>query len=131
MSKRITQENKMNILAEAFLMSPSIAEICKKTGICRSTVYEMMEKPEFQEKLDDLRKRSIGGAISYLQHSFGNCAKILVEIAEDETVAPQTRANAATAVMNQCSTWTKLFDFEQRLASLERSINDFSVKEAG
>ncbi len=129
MARKIVDENKVDILVNAFLVNPSIKDISKQTGMSESTIYRLSETDDFKTKLRDARKRSLESAITYLQESVLGCSKVLVEIANNKKVAVGCRVNAAQAVIAQAGRWKKLYDDSERISDLEALVDKLLTEE--
>lgn len=114
------RENKEAIIINAMLSQPSVSKVAKATGICESTIYNMLKEETFQEKLEEARARATEGAIAYLQGNLNTCAEALIEIIKDkENNSAQVRINAINSVFNNL----KMLNIDN-----ERSIQGMAVK---
>ncbi len=100
--ERITTENRMDMVVQAFLDHTSVNDVSKATGVSRSSIYYMMRKPEFHSKLSDARKRAMERAISFMQANLNECAEILMKIIKDENTPAQTRIYAINTLLQSC-----------------------------
>lgn len=122
------KENKEDILARAFLLCPSIAEVSRQTGISRAAIYKAMEKDSFKEKLMKAKQEALQNAVSYLQGSLSECADTLMQIIKSKGTSPQTKVNACQVIMNQCKCWTDEIDVINRIAALEEAMEKEKVR---
>lgn len=98
MSRKTTQENREDILVQAFLTCPGITAVSEKTGIPRSTVYKVVNTDRFQEKFAEAKQKAVDSAVSFLQGNLTECSKVLMEIVRDKNASPQVRVNAINSV---------------------------------
>lgn len=118
------REDKEDLVVRTFLMCPNIAEVARKTNISRATVYKIMEKDSFKEKLKRAKDEALQNAVSFLQGNLSECVHTLMQVVRDEDASPQTRVNACQVVMSQCKTWTDEIDVIGRLAALEKTMSE-------
>lgn len=114
------KENREAIVIKAMLIQPSVPKVATATGISETTIYEMLKREDFQEKLADARKRATEEAVTYLQGNLNTCAEALIEIIKDkENNSAQVRINAINSVFSNL----KMLNTES-----ERSIQGMAVK---
>ena len=90
---------------------------------CRLSVrqlYERRQRPEFIQQLKAAQSNALSSAARYLQHSTGNAAAVLLEIAENQNENAQVRVTAARAILEQVARFTEVLDFAERLEALEQ-----------
>lgn len=120
--QKVAKESREDILVKSFLVCPNISEISRQTGMSRSVIYSIMEKPTFKEKLLKAKQDALQNTVSFLQGSLAECANTLMQIIRDSETSAQTKVNAAQVVMSQTKTWTEAVDVLDRITKLEATI---------
>ena len=116
------RENREDVLVQAFLVCPSIAEVSRRTGVSRAAIYKAMESDSFKAKMTEAKQEALQNAVSFLQGSLAECAETLMKIIKDGGTSPQTKVNACQIVMGQCKSWTDEIDVINRIAVLEEAM---------
>lgn len=122
MSKKVSDENREDILVRALLTCPNLSEVAKKTRIGRSTIYEIMKKDSFQEKLEDARHKAVEETVAYMQGNLSECAQVLMSIVRDEGVSPQVRVNAINAMFMNIRGLSSEIGFSGMVVKINDSI---------
>ena len=122
MAKRTAYRNREETLLQALLTCPNVTQISEKTGIPRTTIYSIMKRDDFRERLAEARQEAVSDAVGYLQGNLMECSEVLMEIVRDKGVPPQVRINAANSVFQNARGLTK--DNGAVMAGLEVKIVD-------
>lgn len=107
MAKRTASKNREEILLQALLTCPNVTQVSEKTGIARTTIYDIMKRDGFRERLAEARQEAVSDAVGYLQGSLMECSEVLMAIVRDKEAPPQVRINAANSVFQNAKGLTK------------------------
>ena len=107
MAKRTAYRNREETLLQALLTCPTVTQIPEKTGIPRTTIYSIMKRDDFRERLAEARQEAVSDAVGYLQGNLMECSEVLMAIVRDKGVPPQVRINAANSVFQNARGLTK------------------------
>ena len=107
MAKRTSYKNREEALLQALLTCPNVTQVSEKTGIPRTTIYSIMKRDSFRERLVEARQEAVSDAIGYLQGNLMECSEVLMEIVRDKGVPPQVRINAANSIFQNAKGLTK------------------------
>ncbi len=107
MAKRTAYRNREETLLQALLTCPNVTQVSEKTGIPRTTIYSIMKRDDFRERLAEARQEAVSDAVGYLQGSLMECSEVLMAIVRDEGAPPQVRINAANSVFQNARGLTK------------------------
>lgn len=95
--------------------------IGKDLSISRKTVSSIVNEPEFQEELKTRRNEIIEQTVRYLQKKSTQAARVIVEVMNDPLTQPQTRLNAANAILSNSIIIT---DMQKEFESLQVTVEE-------
>lgn len=104
----------------AMLTSPTLTTAAEQCGLSVRQIHTRRQHPEFIQQLKAAQSDALNSAARYLQHSTGNAAAVLLEIAENQNENAQVRVTAARAILEQAARFTEILDFSERLEALEQ-----------
>lgn len=110
----------------AMLTCPTLAAAAEQCGLSVRQMHTRRQRPEFIRQLKAAQSEALSGAARYLQHSTGNAAAVLLEIAENQNENAQVRVTAARAILEQAARFTEVLDFAERLEALEQVTRSHS-----
>ncbi len=115
----IKQTKDEKILA-ALISSPTIRAASEVCGVSETQIYARLRNPEFKERYRDARKELLEGATRALQCRLSDAVAVMDEICRNEKIAPQTRLNAADAIIRNSLRLTEQEDILEKLRELEQ-----------
>ena len=108
------------IILAALLSTPTTRAAAAACGVSESVIYSRLKNPEFKEKYDRERREMLIRSAAALQNHLGAAIEAMGEIVNDKETNPQTRLNAAEAVIRNALKLTERTDVLDRLDALER-----------
>lgn len=93
-------EGKWQLALAALLVSPSVAEASRRSGIARRTLERWLANPKFQERLAAAYRTVVASAVRQLQQNMGRAADALVKVLDDPTATAADRIRAAKAILD-------------------------------
>ena len=107
MGTRTSYKNREETLLQALLPCPNVSQVSEKTGIPRATIYSIMKRDNFRERLAEARQEAVADAVGYLQGNLMECSEVLMEIVRNKEAPAQVRINAANSVFQNARGLTK------------------------
>lgn len=114
-------ERKDERVIAALLTSPTVKAASEQCGVSERQIYARLNKPAFHERYDKARHDLLDHATAQLQGRTGEAVETMAEVMNDPKNPPQTRLNAADAIIRNGLKLTEQADILQRLDALERA----------
>ena len=111
-------------LVTAIMTHISNRKAAAALGISERQFYNRTSSPAFKEKLTRARGRVMDNAVALLTGRMNEAIGTMVIIMRDEEAPPQTRLNAASAIMGNVLRLTERCDILERLDELEVRLED-------
>lgn len=105
----------------ALLASPTVKAAAEACGVSERRIYARLQKPEFRERYDKARHDLLDHATARLQGRTGEAVETMADVMNDPKNPPQTRLNAAEAIVRNTLKLTEQGDILARLDALERA----------
>lgn len=90
------------------------------SGISESTLWRYLKEPEFCTILDQRRAETMQRAAAALNEQLESAAQTIQAIMQDNTAPPQTRVNAARAVLEYAAKYDEQANLLRRVERLEQ-----------
>lgn len=122
MKRGDTIKAKDEKIIAALIANPTIraAAAC---AISETQIYARLRIPEFKLRYDEARRELLERNTAALQARLGAAIETMGEICTDAETAPQTRLNAADAIIRNSLKLTEQFDILRRLDELEKTLS--------
>lgn len=108
------------LIISALISTSTTRAAAAACGVSESVIYSRLKNPEFREKYDRARREVLIQSASALQGHLTAAIEAMGEIVNDRDTNPQTRLNAAEAVLRNTLKLTERVDVLDRLEALER-----------
>ena len=108
------------IILAALLSTPTVRAAAEACGVSESVIYSRLKEPDFKDRYDKERREMLTQSAAALQTHLGAAIEAMGEIVNDKETNPQTRLNAAEAVIRNTLKLTERTDVLDRLDALER-----------
>lgn len=118
---------KQSQLIAALLMSPTITEAAKLTGIGEVTVWRWLQNTEFQAQYQKAKRQAVAQAVARLQQASGEAVEALRSIMNDVEAPASARVSAAKSVLEMAVKGVEIEDIAARVEHLERLIEQKGV----
>ncbi|MFL6212042.1 MAG: transposase family protein [Pyrinomonadaceae bacterium] len=106
----------------ALLVNPKIADAAKFAGVNESTVWRLMQRPDFQQRFRAAQEQALNGALGTLQ---GAATEAIATLQRNMSCGIPTAENqAAMAILNAALKARERFDFDARLKEIEARLQD-------
>lgn len=115
------KQTKDELIITALVSNPTIKTAALACGVSESLIYRKLRDPPFREKYDKARLEMLERNTAALQGHLGTAIQAMADIVEDEKTAPQTKLNAADAIIRNSLKLTEQTDILRRLDALERA----------
>lgn len=107
----------------ALLSSSTNKDAADKVGISVAHLQRRIAKPEFQKMLSAALSARVESAVNLFQRGMEDAARCLLEVINDPNTSPQTRVNAADAIIRNGMRLTEQLEIKKRLDALEDAYN--------
>lgn len=118
------KKTKDEIILSALLANPTVRAASAACGISETQIYVRLRNPDFKAKYDTARRELLERNTAALQSHLAEAIEVMGEICRDTDAAPQTRLNAADAIIRNSLKLTEQTDILTRLEVLEKSLNE-------
>ena len=99
------------------LSCTTIREAAENAKIGQTKIFAWLKDPVFKKELERQRSLIIEMAVNKLKYSMTEAAVTLTELLHSDN--DNVRRAASNDILNHVTKFTELFDFEQRLKTLE------------
>lgn len=106
----------------ALLTESSISRAANKLRIDESTIFRLMQNPDFMSAYNDAKRRMLDNTLNAIQSASGEALETLRTIMSDQTVQPGTRVSAAKTILELSLRAFESQQMDQRISDIERSI---------
>lgn len=103
----------------ALLGNPSVREAAEAAKTSEATLWRYLRDPAFSERYKAARRDVTDHLIMRLQSDSTKAAKVLIEIAEDDTAPASARVSAARTIIEGAIKGAELRDLAERIDALE------------
>ena len=110
------------IILASLLSTPTIRAAAAACDVSESVIYSRLKDPEFKERYDGARREMLIQSAAALQSHLNAAIEALGEIVNDKDVNPQTRLNAAEAIIRNTLKLTERTDVLNRLDELAITV---------
>ncbi len=104
----------------ALLACSSVRAASEYSSISESTLWRYLKEPEFCTILDQRRAETMQRAAAALNEQLESAAQTIQAIMQDNTAPPQTRVNAARAVLEYAAKYDEQANLRRRVERLEQ-----------
>lgn len=108
----------------ALIANPTIRAASSACGISETQIYARLRNPEFRSRYDGARRELLERNTAALQGHLAGAIETMGQICSDAKVNPQTRLNAADAIIKNSLKLTEQTDILCRLSELERQVGN-------
>ena len=110
------------IILASLLSTPTIRAAAAACGVSESVIYSRLKDPEFKERYDGERREMLIQSAAALQSHLNAAIEALGDIVNDKDINPQTRLNAAEAIIRNTLKLTERTDVLDRLDDLAITV---------
>lgn len=115
------KKTKDEIILSALLANPTVRAASAACGISETQIYVRLRNQDFKAKYDAARRELLERNTAALQNHLAGAIETMAAISQDEDATPQTRLNAADAIIRNALRLTEQTDILTRLEALENS----------
>lgn len=106
----------------ALLNNPTVRDAAAEAKVSEATLYRYMREATFAERLKEARRGAVEHLSARLQAKAADAAKVLSDIAEDDSKPASVRVAAARAIIEHTLKAFELGDLAERLKVLEAAL---------
>ena len=106
------------------MSTTTVKQAANESGISESTIYRRLKDSDFSKRYYQARMDMLKNHVAALHGYLGGAIETMGQVMESKDSPPQTRLNAAEAVIRNCMKLTEDVDFEERLRSLEARLQE-------
>lgn len=119
--KSIKKSKDEKIIA-ALIANPTIRAASAACGVSETQIYARLRNSEFKSQYDEARRELLERNTAVLQGHLAGAIEVMGKICQDADTAPQTRLNAADAIIRNSLKLTEQTDILNRLQELEAAM---------
>jgi DNA-binding MurR/RpiR family transcriptional regulator len=105
----------------ALIAHPKITDAAKAAGVSESTVWRLMQRPEFQQRYKQAQDEALNSALGSIQGAATEAVATLREIASSGKVEA-ARVQASKTILDFTFKVRQQFELEERLKLLEAAL---------
>lgn len=105
----------------ALIAHPKITDAAKAAGVSESTVWRLMQRPEFQQRYKQAQDEALNSALGSIQGAATEAVATLREIASKGKVEA-ARVQASKTILDFTFKVRQQFELEERLKLLEAAL---------
>ncbi len=106
----------------ALLNNPTVRDAAAEAKVSEATLYRYMRESVFAERLREARRGAVEHLSARLQAKSADAARVLSDIAEDDSKPASVRVAAARAIIEHTLKAFELGDLGERLKVLEAAL---------
>ncbi|HTU18561.1 MAG TPA: hypothetical protein VMG10_10915 [Gemmataceae bacterium] len=111
------------VLLAALAIGATVENAARKAGISERTAYRRLADPDFQARVDQMRRENLARTAGMLSGAALGSVKTLVDLAQDVSVPASVRRGAARDVLDMAVKYRESAEMEQRLAAIEDRLS--------
>ena len=115
-------------IVAALLSSRTNAEAAKAVGLTETAFYNRLRNPELRAKLSEAKTRLLEGATVAAQGRMSEAVGVMADVMRNDAHGPQTRLNAAEAILRNAVKLTEIVDVERQITELENLIREIEQR---
>lgn len=104
----------------ALVSNGTVRKAAAASGIPERTLWRLLERQDFSEKLEQEKERLITTASDNLKAKLNAATTALADVMENEATPPQARIAAAKTILEYALRYVETTDILHRLDQLER-----------
>jgi DNA-binding MurR/RpiR family transcriptional regulator len=105
----------------ALIAHPKITDAAKAAGVSESTVWRLMQRPEFQQRYKQAQDEALNSALGSIQGAATEAVATLREIASSGKVEA-ARVQASKTILDFTFKVRQQFELDERLKLLEAAL---------
>jgi DNA-binding MurR/RpiR family transcriptional regulator len=105
----------------ALIAHPKITDAAKAAGISESTVWRLMQRPEFQQRYKQAQDEALNSALGSIQGAATEAVATLREIASSGKVEA-ARVQASKTILDFTFKVRQQFELDERIKQLEAAL---------
>lgn len=117
MAKNIPDE----VIITALIGCTTIKAAAEQIGLTERSIYSRMKTDEFRALYKQVREQILNTATARLQSCTASAITTLEDVMSDTDASPQTRVNAASALLQYCLKFTQCTDLKQQVDDFNTS----------
>lgn len=106
----------------ALLNNPTVRDAAAESKVSEATLYRYMREETFAARLKEARRGAVEHLSARLQSKSAEAARVLSDIAEDDSKPASVRVTAARAIIEHTLKAFELGDLNERLKVLEATL---------
>ena len=122
MARKSNKAAEQALLA-ALAIGATVENAARKAGISERTAYRRLADPDFQARVDQMRRENLARTAGMLSGAALGSVKTLVDLAQDVSVPASVRRGAARDVLEMAVKYRESAEMEQRLAAIEDRLS--------
>ncbi len=122
MARKSNKAAEQALLA-ALAIGATVENAARKAGISERTAYRRLADPDFQARVDQMRRENLARTAGMLSGAALGSVKTLVDLAQDVAVPASVRRGAARDVLDMAVKYRESAEMEQRLAAIEDRLS--------
>ncbi|HTU18559.1 MAG TPA: hypothetical protein VMG10_10905 [Gemmataceae bacterium] len=122
MARKSNKAAEQALLA-ALAIGATVENAARKAGISERTAYRRLADPDFQARVDQLRRENLARTAGMLSGAALGSVKTLVDLAQDVSVPASVRRGAARDVLDMAVKYRESAEMEQRVAAIEKRLS--------
>lgn len=107
---------------EALLMSASVEDAARRSGLSARTVHRYLSSAEFADAFRGRLRTRVEVASARLQSATRDAVECLVDVMNDQSASHGVRTRAAVSVIELSWRWIEANEFQDRLSALEQRL---------
>ncbi|MSR54227.1 MAG: hypothetical protein EXS09_13180 [Gemmataceae bacterium] len=111
---------KRSLLLHGLVSGKSVAQAAEAAGVSLKTAYRQLNKPEFRERLNQLRGYMLAGATSRMANGMDHAVDALFTLLNDENSS--IRIRASRAIIGLGLKMRDAVETNERLTEVEREL---------
>lgn len=114
-------------IVAAVLSSSTNKLAAEKCGLSLAQLQSRLAQPELRKMLDDAHDELLTETLELLKRSERTAVLVMTNIMQDRDVSPQTRLNAADAIVRNGTRLVEQYELRKRVDDLEEKYKKFKT----
>lgn len=121
---------KQEAALAALLANSMIKEAALAAGVSETTIWRYLQDEKFVSRYRAARRDAVNFAVMNLQQNACEAAKVLCQIASDESAPHSSRVAAARTIIDQAVRGVEMDEMQARIDNLEERIKKILEQKA-
>lgn len=100
----------------------TISATCEETGLGRTTLWQLLRKPQFKARVQELRKQTVDAALGKTMELLALAAKVYKDLLQAEDTPKKLKKETADSVYDRFVGLTNFIELKQEIERIKAQL---------